>query len=44
MKHLGRDPGVMGRYRNGRLGTAAAAIAFALVAASVVGLGIATVL
>jgi Mn2+/Fe2+ NRAMP family transporter len=44
MQHLGRDPGVMGRYQNGRLGTAAAAIAFALVAASVVGLGIATVL
>ena len=44
MQHLGRDPGVMGQYRNGRLGTAAAATAFALVTASVVGLGLATVL
>ncbi|HET9323048.1 MAG TPA: divalent metal cation transporter [Gaiellaceae bacterium] len=43
MQRLGRDSEVMGRYRNGPLGTAAAAAAFALVAASVIGLGIAAV-
>lgn len=41
MQHLGRDPSVMGRYRNGRVATVAAATAFGLVAASVLGLGIA---
>ena len=43
MQHLARDRDVMGLYRNGRVGTAAAAVASAVVAASVLGLGIATV-
>jgi Mn2+/Fe2+ NRAMP family transporter len=43
MQHLGRDPDLMGQYRNGRLGTAAAAAAFVLVSASVVGLALATI-
>jgi hypothetical protein len=33
---LGRDPSVLGRYRNRRLGTALACAASALVAASLV--------
>lgn len=44
MQWLGRDPDVMGRYRNGPVGTAAAGLAFALVAASVAALGLSAVL
>ena len=40
MQRLAVDPDVMGRYRNGRFGTVAAALAFLLVLASVVGLGL----
>jgi Mn2+/Fe2+ NRAMP family transporter len=41
MQRLARDRDLMGQYRNGRRATLAAAAAFAIVAASVVGLGIA---
>ncbi|HEY8193088.1 MAG TPA: divalent metal cation transporter, partial [Gaiellaceae bacterium] len=43
MQRLARDRRVMGRYRNGRLGTIAAGAAFVLVAASVLGLALATI-
>jgi Mn2+/Fe2+ NRAMP family transporter len=44
MQRLARDPELMGPYRNGRRATLAAGAAFAIVAASVVGLGIAVLL
>jgi Mn2+/Fe2+ NRAMP family transporter len=44
MQRLARDPDLMGEYRNGRRATLAAAAAFAVVAASVVGLALAVVL
>jgi Mn2+/Fe2+ NRAMP family transporter len=40
MQRLARDPKPMGPYRNGPRGTLAAAMAFAIVVASVVGLAI----
>jgi Mn2+/Fe2+ NRAMP family transporter len=43
MQRLARDRRVMGRYHNGRLGTIAAGAAFVLVAASVLGLALATI-
>jgi Mn2+/Fe2+ NRAMP family transporter len=41
MQRLARDRDLMGQYRNGRRATLAAAAAFAIVAASIVGLGVA---
>jgi Mn2+/Fe2+ NRAMP family transporter len=44
MRHLAQDPAVMGEHRLGRTGQIATGVALALIAASVVALGVLTVL
>jgi Mn2+/Fe2+ NRAMP family transporter len=44
VQRFARDPELMGPYRNGRRATLAAAAAFAIVAASVIGLALSVVL